>query len=46
VRILKALNEKKARKVSTYTWVSDQYSAYGTKIIVVTHREAQPACRG
>ncbi|WP_194909560.1 Tn3 family transposase [Catenulispora rubra] len=29
------------RGLSTYTWVSDQYSTYGTKIIVVTHREAQ-----
>jgi hypothetical protein len=27
--------------LSTYTWVSDQYSTYGMKIIVVTHREAQ-----
>jgi TnpA family transposase len=29
------------RGLSTYTWVSDQFSTYGTKIIVVTHREAQ-----
>jgi TnpA family transposase len=27
--------------LSAYTWVSDQFTTYGTKIIVVTHREAQ-----
>lgn len=29
------------RGLSTYTHVSDQFSTYGTKVIVVTHREAQ-----
>lgn len=29
------------RGLSTYTHASDQFSTYGTKVIVVTHREAQ-----